>query len=406
MIESTGDAVSLGLTDDNQQVANIKVIGVGGGGSNAIEHMINEKIKGVTFLCANTDLQALQRSKAHMNIQLGQEITKGLGAGANPDIGRQAACETQDQIKQAVAGADMLFITAGMGGGTGTGGAPVVAEIAREMGVLTVAVVTKPFVFEGKKRMDHAEVGIAELSKHVDSLIIIPNNKLLSVLGKSVTLLSAFRAANAVLQGAVEGIANLITHPGLINVDFADVRAVMSEMGMAMMGTGSAKGEDRAKSAANLAVSSPLLDNIDLSGAKGVLVNITAGSDMSIGEFEVVGDTIRSFTSEHATVVVGTAIDPEMVDEMHVTVVVTGLDHSKQDASPTLPHAGQEKTTTQMRSNISNADSAEWRKFDRPAASRLKTVDTEKKKVTTAEREDDSQYLDIPAFLRKQEQED
>ena len=391
MIESTGDAVSLGLTDDNQQVANIKVIGVGGGGSNAIEHMINEKIKGVTFLCANTDLQALQRSKAHMNIQLGQEITKGLGAGANPDIGRQAACETQDQIKQAVAGADMLFITAGMGGGTGTGGAPVVAEIAREMGVLTVAVVTKPFVFEGKKRMDHAEVGIAELSKHVDSLIIIPNNKLLSVLGKSVTLLSAFRAANAVLQGAVEGIANLITHPGLINVDFADVRA---------------KGEDRAKSAANLAVSSPLLDNIDLSGAKGVLVNITAGSDMSIGEFEVVGDTIRSFTSEHATVVVGTAIDPEMVDEMHVTVVVTGLDHSKQDASPTLPHAGQEKTTSQMRSNISNADSAEWRKFDRPAASRLKTVDTEKKKVTTAEREDDSQYLDIPAFLRKQEQED
>ncbi len=396
--------MSLGLGEENQQVANIKVLGVGGGGSNAIEHMINEKIHGVTFLCANTDLQALQRSKAHMNIQLGQEITKGLGAGANPDVGRQAACETQEQIKQAIAGTDMLFITAGMGGGTGTGGAPVVAEIAKEMGILTVAVVTKPFVFEGKKRMDYAEVGIVELSKHVDSLIIIPNNKLLSVLGKSVTLLSAFRAANAVLQGAVEGVANLITQPGLINVDFADVRAVMSEMGMAMMGTGSAKGDDRAKSAANLAVSSPLLEDIDLSGAKGVLVNITAGSDMSIGEFEVVGDTIRSFTSEQATVVVGTAIDPEMVDEMHVTVVVTGLDQTEAPAEPPVVEkkAVQEKLNA-LRSSSPTSGSSEWKSFDRPTITRLKSSEKDTNKAAASSDDEDSTYLDIPAFLRRQE---
>ncbi len=396
--------MSLGLGEENQQVANIKVLGVGGGGSNAIEHMINEKIHGVTFLCANTDLQALQRSKAHMNIQLGQEITKGLGAGANPDVGRQAACETQEQIKQAIAGTDMLFITAGMGGGTGTGGAPVVAEIAKEMGILTVAVVTKPFVFEGKKRMDYAEVGIVELSKHVDSLIIIPNNKLLSVLGKSVTLLSAFRAANAVLQGAVEGVANLITQPGLINVDFADVRAVMSEMGMAMMGTGSAKGDDRAKSAANLAVSSPLLEDIDLSGAKGVLVNITAGSDMSIGEFEVVGDTIRSFTSEQATVVVGTAIDPEMVDEMHVTVVVTGLDQTEAPAEPPVVEkkAVQEKLNA-LRSSSPTSGSSEWKSFDRPTITRLKSSEKDTNKTVASSDDEDSTYLDIPAFLRRQE---
>lgn len=396
--------MSLGLGEENQQVANIKVIGVGGGGSNAIEHMINEKINGVTFLCANTDLQALQRSKAHMNIQLGQEITKGLGAGANPDIGRQAACETQEQIKQAIAGTDMLFITAGMGGGTGTGGAPVVAEIAKEMGILTVAVVTKPFVFEGKKRMDYADVGVEELSKHVDSLIIIPNNKLLSVLGKSVTLLSAFRAANAVLQGAVEGIANLITQPGLINVDFADVRAVMSEMGMAMMGTGSAKGEDRAQTASNLAVSSPLLEDIDLSGAKGVLVNITAGSDMSIGEFEIVGDTIRSFTSEQATVVVGTAIDPEMVDEMHVTVVVTGLDQAVQnDDNVEGKKTVQEKLTAMRSSSVDKGSNSEWRSFDRPTISRIKSTDNEAARTKSSPEETDSKYLDIPAFLRRQE---
>ncbi len=398
--------MSLGLGEENQQVANIKVIGVGGGGSNAIDHMIHENVTGVTFLCANTDLQALQRSNAHMNLQLGEEITKGLGAGADPEVGRQAACETKDQIKQAIEGSDMLFITAGMGGGTGTGGAPVIAEVARSMGILTVAVVTKPFLFEGKKRMDYAEEGISELAKNVDSLIIIPNNKLLSVLGKTVTLLSAFRAANSVLQGAVQGISNLITQPGLINVDFADVRTVMSEMGMAMMGTGFAKGEDRAKTAAESAISSPLLEDVDLSGAKGVLVNITAGSDMSIGEFEIVGDTIRSFTSESATVVVGTAIEPEMADEMKVTVVVTGLDKSAttnpQGQTVRDKLSAMQKQDTQTRAGAGS----DWRSFDRPTISRLqkKTVTERPKEEATTE--ESNKYLDIPAFLRRQDNDD
>jgi len=398
--------MSLGLGEENQRVANIKVIGVGGGGSNAIDHMIHENVTGVTFLCANTDLQALQRSNAHMNLQLGEEITKGLGAGADPEVGRQAACETKDQIKQAIEGSDMLFITAGMGGGTGTGGAPVIAEVARSMGILTVAVVTKPFLFEGKKRMDYAEEGISELAKNVDSLIIIPNNKLLSVLGKTVTLLSAFRAANSVLQGAVQGISNLITQPGLINVDFADVRTVMSEMGMAMMGTGFAKGEDRAKTAAESAISSPLLEDVDLSGAKGVLVNITAGSDMSIGEFEIVGDTIRSFTSESATVVVGTAIEPEMADEMKVTVVVTGLDKSAtanpQGQTVRDKLSAMQKQDTQSRAGVGS----DWRSFDRPTISRMqkKTVTERPKEEATTE--ESNKYLDIPAFLRRQDNDD
>ena len=394
--------MSLGLGEENQQVANIKVIGVGGGGSNAIDHMINENVTGVTFLCANTDLQALQRSNAHMNLQLGEEITKGLGAGADPEVGRQAACETREQVKQAIEGSDMLFITAGMGGGTGTGGAPVIAEIAREMGILTVAVVTKPFLFEGKKRMEYAEDGISELTKNVDSLIIIPNNKLLSVLGKTVTLLSAFRAANAVLQGAVQGISNLITQPGLINVDFADVRTVMSEMGMAMMGTGHAKGEYRAKSAAEAAISSPLLEDVDLSGAKGVLVNITAGSDMSIGEFEVVGDTVRSFTSESATVVVGTAIEPEMADEMKVTVVVTGLDKSSSPAPQSTSFREKLSALKKQESTSSRLQGSDWRSFDRPTISRIQnpTSGRPKEEATT---EESNKYLDIPAFLRRQD---
>jgi len=407
------------MHDENQQVANIKVIGIGGGGSNAIDHMINEKVAGVTFLCANTDLQALQRSKAHMNVQLGEEITKGLGAGANPDIGRQAACETKEQIKQSIEGADMLFITAGMGGGTGTGGAPVVAEIAKEMGILTVAVVTKPFLFEGKKRMDFAGSGITELRKHVDSLIIIPNNKLLSVLGKSVTLLSAFRAANAVLQGAVEGISNLVTLPGLINVDFADVRTVMSEMGMAMMGSGNAKGEDRARCAAEAAISSPLLEDIDLSGAKGVLVNITAGSDMSIGEFEIVGDTIRDFTSEQATVVVGTVIEPDMQDEMKVTIVVTGLDEATDalDSGPVRKNFRDKLTSMQDRLGGGDSRSSlagggkDWGKVERVSGhSRASAAESKAKQETASSvaessvpAQDNSRVIDIPAFLRRQE---
>src|SRR6266478_3884358 len=286
------------IVDTQPQEAVIKVVGVGGCGGNAVDHMINEGVEGVDFICANTDAQALRRNKAKTLLQLGPNVTKGLGAGANPDIGREAAMEDRERIIELIEGADMIFLTAGMGGGTGTGAAPIFAEVAKELGILTVAVVTKPFAFEGKKRMIIAEEGIKQLSQHVDSLITIPNNKLLSVLGKNVTLLNAFKAANDVLRGAVQGIAELITRPGLINVDFADVRTVMSEMGMAMMGTGVASGENRARVAAEAAISSPLLEDVDMSGARGILVNITAGLDMSIGEFEEVGEAIKNITSE------------------------------------------------------------------------------------------------------------
>ncbi len=313
------------LSEGAPHSAIIKVIGIGGGGGNAVEHMMQENIDGVEFICANTDAQALKKSNAQVVLHLGEEITKGLGAGADPDIGRKAAEENRERIHELLAGSDMVFITAGMGGGTGTGAAPVFAQIAKQLGILTVAVVTKPFMFEGRKRLHIADQGIHELSQYVDSLITIPNNKLLTVLGKNITLLNAFKVANNVLLGAVQGIAELITRPGLINVDFADVRTVMSEMGMAMMGTGVSAGEHRAKEAAEAAISSPLLEDIDITDARGVLVNITAGMDMSIGEFEAVGDVIKSFASENATVVVGTVIDPEMTDELRVTVVSHGL---------------------------------------------------------------------------------
>ena len=313
------------LMDAYTQGAVIKVIGVGGGGGNAVEHMVQQNIEGVDFVCANTDAQALKTASARTVLQLGSNVTKGLGAGANPELGRQAALEDRERIIECIEGADMVFITAGMGGGTGTGGAPVVAQVAKEMGILTVAVITKPFPFEGQKRSHVANEGISQLSEYVDSLITIPNEKLLTVLGKNVSLMDAFKAANDVLQGAVQGIAELITRPGLINVDFADVRTVMSEMGMAMMGSGMAKGESRAQEAAEAAVASPLLENVDLTGARGILVNITAGMDMAIGEFEEVGNTVKSFASENATVVVGTVIDPEMSEDLRVTVVATGL---------------------------------------------------------------------------------
>jgi cell division protein FtsZ len=313
------------LMDAYSQSAVIKVIGVGGGGGNAVSHMVSAGIEGVDFICVNTDAQALKASKIKTSLQIGCNITKGLGAGADPEIGRQAAVEDRDRIIELIEGCDMLFITAGMGGGTGTGAAPVVAQIARELGILTVAVVTKPFVMEGTKRSMVAEHGIAELTKNVDSLITIPNQKLLTVLGPATTLLDAFRAANQVLQGAVQGIAELITRPGLINVDFADVRTVMSETGMAMMGTGDASGESRARQAAQAAVSSPLLEDINLAGAHGILVNVTAGLDLSIGEFEEIGNIVKEYASEDATVVVGTVIDPQMTNQIRVTVVATGL---------------------------------------------------------------------------------
>ncbi len=306
----------------------IKVIGVGGGGGNAVAHMVNSSVDGVEFITANTDSQAIKNCGAKMQLQLGGNVTKGLGAGANPEVGRQAALEDREQIIAALDGADMVFITAGMGGGTGTGAAPVVAQLAKEMGILTVAVVTKPFPFEGRRRMQVALKGIEELSTHCDSLITIPNEKLITVLGRNATMVQAFRAANDVLQGAVQGIADLIVRPGLINVDFADVRTVMSEMGLAMMGTGTARGDDRAQAAAESAIQNPLLDDVNLAGANGILVNITAGPDFTMAEFDEIGRTVEGFASEDATVVVGTVLDPDMQDEVRVTVVATGLNRA------------------------------------------------------------------------------
>ncbi|PMB54419.1 cell division protein FtsZ [Coxiella endosymbiont of Rhipicephalus microplus] len=378
--------------------AQIKVIGIGGGGGNAIEHMITESIDGVEFLCANTDAQALGRSSARIVLQLGEEITKGLGAGADPNIGRQAAEEARDRIQEILEGTDMVFLTAGMGGGTGTGAAPIFAEVAKELGILTVAIVTKPFVFEGKKRMEVAEEGIKALTKYVDSLITIPNNKLLNVLGKNITLLNAFKSANNVLLGAVQGIANLITRPGLINVDFADVRTVMSEMGMAMMGTGVSSGENRAREAAEAAIASPLLEDIDFTGARGVLVNITAGMDLSIGEFEQVGEAIKAFSSENATVVVGTVIDPEMSDELRVTVVVTGLNSglSTQNSRSTSVPLKPVKNTKKDRI-------LDYHQLDCPTY--MRNQEPTKRTVEIQEQQErDFDYLDIPTFLRRQEE--
>ncbi|QIK80362.1 cell division protein FtsZ [Lysobacter sp. HDW10] len=303
----------------------IKVVGVGGGGGNAVAHMVANQVEGVEFVVANTDAQAIKKIGAKTHLQLGSNVTKGLGAGANPEVGRQAALEDRERIMDALQGADMVFITAGMGGGTGTGAAPVVAQLAKEMGILTVAVVTKPFPFEGPRRMQTAQKGIEELAQQVDSLITIPNEKLITVLGRSATMVQAFRAANDVLQGAVQGIADLIVRPGVINVDFADVRTVMSEMGLAMMGTGVARGDDRAQAAAEAAIQNPLLDDVNLSGANGILVNITAGPDFTISEFSEIGATIENYASEDATVIIGTSCDPDMQDEVRVTVVATGL---------------------------------------------------------------------------------
>lgn len=373
------------LVDAANQAAIIKVIGVGGGGGNAVQHMLEANIDGVDFICANTDAQALKNSSAKTVMQLGGNVTKGLGAGADPDVGRQAALEDRDRIMDVLEGSDMVFITAGMGGGTGTGAAPIVAQVAKEMGILTVAVVTRPFSFEGKKRSQIAGEGIAELGQFVDSLITIPNEKLMSVLGREVSLLNAFGAANDVLLGAVQGIAQLITCPGLINVDFADVRTVMSEMGMAMMGSGKAQGEDRAKVAAEAAISSPLLEDINLSGARGILVNITAGMDLSIGEFDEVGSTIKEFASENATVVVGTVIDPEMSGEMRVTIVATGLGQIARE------EAARVKLVQNSSANV------DYKELERPTVMRNKNAAPE-----SSAAEDDPDYLDIPAFLRRQ----
>lgn len=379
------------LMDTQAQNAVIKVVGVGGGGGNAVEHMVAQDIEGVDFICANTDAQALKKSNARTVLQLGGAVTKGLGAGANPDIGREAAIEDRDRIAELLDGADMVFITAGMGGGTGTGGAPIVAQVAKELGILTVAVVTKPFPFEGKKRMTVADDGIKELKQYVDSLITIPNEKLLSVLGKQTSLLDAFKAANDVLLGAVQGIAELITRPGLINVDFADVRTVMSEMGMAMMGSGIASGEDRARRAAEAAIASPLLEDINLSGARGILVNVTAGLDMSIGEFEEVGNTVKEFASDNATVVVGTVIDPAMSSgELRVTVVATGLGQG----------VAQEEQPVRLVVNRAVNGEVDYGVLERPTV--LRNQPPAQDRFGKEAEGGSLDYLDIPAFLRRQ----
>lgn len=402
------------MSDD----AVIKVVGVGGGGGNAVEHMVRESIEGVEFISVNTDAQALRKTSVGNVIQIGGDITKGLGAGANPQVGREAALEDRDRIKDSITGADMVFIAAGMGGGTGTGAAPVIAEVAKELGILTVAVVTKPFSFEGKKRLAFAEQGIDELSKHVDSLITIPNEKLLKVLGRGVTLLEAFASANDVLKNAVQGIAELITRPGMINVDFADVRTVMSEMGHAMMGSGIAKGEDRAEEAAEMAISSPLLEDIDLAGARGVLVNITAGLDMRLDEFETVGNTVKAFASDNATVVIGTSLDPDMTDEIRVTVVATGIGNERKP-DITLVAGGKAKVAPTAQAQPQQQAMATQAE-EKPAQT-LQPQVQEKPQVTpqptntassapasssqssaAPKQEKESGYLDIPAFLRRQ----
>ena len=378
------------IVDTQPQEAVIKVVGVGGCGGNAVDHMINEGVDGVEFICANTDSQALKRNKAKTLLQLGPNVTKGLGAGANPDIGREAAMEDRERIIELIEGADMLFLTAGMGGGTGTGAAPIVAEAARELGILTVAVVTKPFAFEGK-RQKIAQQGLEELCRHVDSLIVIPNDKLMQVLGEDVSMLDAFKAANTVLHGAVAGIAEVIKCPGLVNVDFADVRTVMSEMGMAMMGSAVAAGLDRAHSAAEQAVASPLLEDVDLAGARGVLVNITASSSLKMKEVHEVMNAIKGFTAEDATVIVGTVIDETMEDRLRVTMVATGLGgaiNRHQQKPLTMVKTGTDATLIEVN----------YRDLETPAVMRRRSRDA----AVEAMKQSGVDTLDIPAFLRKQ----
>jgi cell division protein FtsZ len=390
-----------GIVEDIQKKAIIKVIGVGGGGGNAVQHMIVNQIDGVEFICANTDTQALDKINAHTVLKLGNQVTKGLGAGAKPELGRQAAMEDRERIREVIDGSDMVFITAGMGGGTGTGAAPVIAEVAREMGILTVAVVTKPFSFEGHKRMAVAEQGIRELSEHVDSLITIPNEKLMAVLGSGSTLLAAFGKANDVLLGAVKGIADLITRDGLINVDFADVKTVMSEMGMAMMGTGRATGENRAVEAAEAAIRSPLLEDVNLQGARGILVNITASESLTLGEYSQVGNTIAEFASESATVIVGTVIDPSMGDDISVTVVATGLISLVQKQKQDLPARVVIDNTPRANRPV------DYTSLERPTAMRRQSASRPEPQAQAVYAkavgaDADMDFLDIPAFLRKQ----
>ncbi|MDY7561808.1 cell division protein FtsZ [Pseudomonas sp. 10B1] len=390
------------LVDNVPQSPVIKVIGVGGGGGNAVNHMVKSNIEGVEFICANTDAQALKSIGARTILQLGTGVTKGLGAGANPEVGRQAALEDRERIAEVLQGTNMVFITTGMGGGTGTGAAPIIAEVAKEMGILTVAVVTRPFPFEGRKRMQIADEGIRLLSESVDSLITIPNEKLLTILGKDASLLSAFAKADDVLAGAVRGISDIIKRPGMINVDFADVRTVMSEMGMAMMGTGCASGPNRAREATEAAIRNPLLEDVNLQGARGILVNITAGPDLSLGEYSDVGSIIEAFASEHAMVKVGTVIDPDMRDELHVTVVATGLGAKIEKPVKVIDNTLQpSQHASAQPSARQEMPSVNYRDLDRPTVMRNQAHAGAQASARTSSH-DDLDYLDIPAFLRRQ----
>lgn len=393
------------LVDQTAQSAVIKVIGVGGGGGNAVNHMIKSNLEGVEFICANTDAQALKGVAARTILQLGTAVTKGLGAGTNPEIGRKAAEEDRERITEVLQGTDMVFIATGMGGGTGTGAAPIIAQVAKEMGILTVAIVTKPFPFEGRRRLAVADEGISKLSEHVDSLITIPNEKLLTILGKDASLLSAFAKADDVLAGAVRGISDIIKRPGTINVDFADVRTVMSEMGMAVMGTGRASGPNRAREATEEAIRNPLLEDVNLQGARGILVNITSGPDLGMGEFYEVGQIIETFASEDAMVKIGTAIDPDMEDELQVTVVVTGIGHRAEKPVKVIDNTiNTQAIAASMPTAMAVGDDAmqpeDYRRYDRPAS--LRANQTKSAPSSFANSQEELDYLDIPAFLRKQ----
>jgi cell division protein FtsZ len=369
--------------EEEREAAQIKVIGLGGGGSNAVNRMIGAEFTGVEFIVANTDLQALRASPASVRLQLGAHLTGGLGAGSNPEIGKNAALEDRERLQKLVEGADMVFVTAGLGGGTGTGSAPVVAQVAKELGILTVAVVTKPFAFEGRKRAQQAEAGLAELRQVVDTLITIPNQRLLAVVDRGTPLLEAFKVADSVLLQAVQGISDLILVPGLINLDFADVRTIMSGMGMALMGAGVGKGEHRALDAAQKAVASPLLDETSIEGAKGILINFTGGSDLSIHEVEEAARIVQEAAHDEANIIFGAVIDPSLDDEVRITVIATGFTERKETASPS------DKVVEMPKGPRSPAPAPkDWRR-------RLAEVRAE----ADAPVEED---LDVPAFLRRQ----
>jgi len=389
------------LVENYTPGATIKVVGIGGGGGNAVGQMVESSIEGVEFICINTDSQALRNFTGKSVLQIGSSVTKGLGAGANPEVGRQSALEDRERISEMLSGSDMVFLTAGMGGGTGTGAAPVIAQTAKEMGILTVAVVTKPFPFEGQRRLAVAQQGIDELGHHVDSLITIPNAKLLSVLGAEISLLNAFKAANQVLSGAVQGIAELITRPGLINVDFADVRTVMSEMGMAMMGTGESSGDNRAIEAAEKAVSSPLLEDISIHGARGVLINVTASPDVTLQEVNEAAELIHAEAHEDANIIWGMVIDDQVEDKVRVTVIATGFGDALEDAT-TVSMA----SVSSAQQPVAPAESSMGSESELPAFARKNKEGSGEvvklKKLSVLSSSEDEEKYEIPTFLRKQ----